>query len=45
MEQIIVGEYPIADELHATEVSLPFSFGHKEEIFCICESVRRSKVR
>jgi dTDP-4-amino-4,6-dideoxygalactose transaminase len=28
MRGILAGDYPIADELHATELSLPISFGH-----------------
>jgi dTDP-4-amino-4,6-dideoxygalactose transaminase len=31
MQGILAGEFPIADELHATELSLPISAGHTEE--------------
>lgn len=35
---ILSGEYPIADELHATELSLPISTGHKPaDIYAVCE--------
>lgn len=42
MEGIISGEYPIADVLHATEISLPISFGHSyDEIGQVCEAIRK----
>lgn len=31
MMGIVAGNYPIADELHASELSLPISFGHKRD--------------
>jgi dTDP-4-amino-4,6-dideoxygalactose transaminase len=38
MQGILSGEYPIADELHDTELSLPISAGHeKEDIYTVCE--------
>lgn len=38
MASILSGSYPIADELHATELSLPISIGHNvEEIYRVCE--------
>lgn len=38
MANILSGSYPIADELHATELSLPISTGHNvEEIYRVCE--------
>lgn len=41
MKGILIGNYPIADELHATELSLPISVGHQaEDILRVCEVVR-----
>ena len=38
MKGILSGEWPIADELHATELSLPISIGHKlEDIHNVCK--------
>lgn len=38
MQGILSGEWPIAEEQHATEFSLPISFGHKVEEICkVCE--------
>ena len=38
MQGILVGNYPIADEQHGTEISLPISFGHdSEQIRKVCE--------
>ena len=38
METILFGSYPIADLLHATELSLPISVGHTvNEIEAVCE--------
>lgn len=38
MQGILSGEWPIAEEQHATELSLPISVGHKkEEIRKVCE--------
>ncbi len=43
MAGILSGSYPIADELHATELSLPISVGHtKEDILLVCEQIARS---
>jgi dTDP-4-amino-4,6-dideoxygalactose transaminase len=37
MQGILSGNYPIADELHATELSLPISAGHtSDEIERVC---------
>ena len=37
MQGILSGDYPIADELHATELSLPISAGHsRDEIERVC---------
>lgn len=42
MATIISGSYPIADELHATELSLPISIGTKEqEIYEIIDAITR----
>lgn len=39
---LIAGEYPIADELHATELSLPISVGHTaEDITRVIEAIKR----
>lgn len=39
MRGILSGEYPIADELHATELSLPISAGHSEaDVMRVCEA-------
>lgn len=39
---ILSGDYPIADILHATELSLPISVGHKEEdVRQICDVLAR----
>jgi dTDP-4-amino-4,6-dideoxygalactose transaminase len=38
MRGILSGDYPIADELHATELSLPISAGHTEaDVLRVCE--------
>lgn len=38
MAGILSGDYPIAEELHATELSLPISAGHTiEQIMQVCE--------
>lgn len=38
MQGILTGNWPIAEELHATELSLPMSAGHRpEEIRKVCE--------
>lgn len=40
MRGILSGDYPIADELHATELSLPISTGHTEaEVQRVCEVI------
>lgn len=42
MAGILSGHYPISDELHATELSLPISIGHSpEHILAVCEYIRR----
>lgn len=38
MQGILAGEYPVADELHATELSLPISAGHRaDDLLRVCE--------
>ncbi|MBW8365010.1 MAG: DegT/DnrJ/EryC1/StrS family aminotransferase [Rhizobium sp.] len=38
MKGILTGDWPLADELHATELSLPISVGHSgEDIRQVCE--------
>jgi len=45
MQGILSGEWPIADELHATELSLPISTGHStQEIERVAEIIRKFKV-
>ena len=40
MQGIINGSFPVADELHLTEISLPISSGTtKDEVFSICEKL------
>ncbi len=34
MQGILEGDYPIAEEIHRTTLSLPISFGHTEEEIC-----------
>lgn len=41
MQALLAGNYPIADEQHATELSLPISIGHTaEEIYQVCKAIR-----
>ncbi len=38
MRGILSGDYPISDEQHATELSLPISVGHKaEDVLAVCK--------
>ena len=40
MQNILYGNYPVAEELHATELSLPISAGHTQaEVRRVCEVV------
>lgn len=40
MQNILSGHYPIAEEVHATELSLPISIGHSaQEIYTVCETL------
>lgn len=42
MKGILSGNYPVADELHASELSLPISLGHiSADVQRVCEVVRR----
>lgn len=44
MKGILEGEYSVADELHATELSLPISTGHTElDVIQVCEVIRNFK--
>jgi len=46
MKCILSGDYPISEELHATELSLPISTGHtREEIRRVCEILIESGQR
>lgn len=41
MQGILSGDWPVAEEHHATELSLPISAGHKvEEIYKVCEILK-----
>ena len=40
MQGILSGDYPIADEQHATELSLPISIGHTpQDVRAVCEAI------
>lgn len=40
MAGILCGSYPKAEELHATELSLPISFGHQSaDILAVCQAI------
>ena len=42
MAGILEGDWPVADELHATELSLPISYGHNEEdLGRVCEILQK----
>jgi len=44
MQGVLSGQYPIAQELHDTELSLPISYGHTaQDIQQICESIQKFK--
>lgn len=44
MQGILSGSYPIADELHLTEVSLPISYGHSAgDIRNVCQIISEFK--
>jgi dTDP-4-amino-4,6-dideoxygalactose transaminase len=45
MQGVFFGHWPIADELHETELSLPISIGHEEsDIYRICEIVSSTSI-
>ncbi len=42
MKGILDGDYPVAEEIHATELSLPISVGHSlEQVKSVCDGIRR----
>ncbi len=42
MKDIIKGDYPISEEIHATTLSLPISYGNSEdEIYKVCETMNK----
>jgi dTDP-4-amino-4,6-dideoxygalactose transaminase len=44
MKGILQGDYPIADELHATELSLPISMGHTvQDVEAVSKIIREFK--
>lgn len=44
MKGILSGNYPVADELHASELSLPISVGHTvEDVYHVCKIMRQFK--
>jgi dTDP-4-amino-4,6-dideoxygalactose transaminase len=44
MQGVLSGQYPIAQELHDTELSLPISYGHTtQDIQQICEIIQKFK--
>lgn len=46
MSGILAGEFPVAEELHATELSLPISIGHSSADICrVCDVLQRAPSR
>lgn len=46
MAGILAGSYPVAEELHATELSLPISVGHtKDDIRAVCAILGKASSR
>lgn len=44
MKEVLCGDFPIADEIHQTELSLPISFGHTpENIVQVCGHISQYK--
>lgn len=42
MKGILVGEYPISEEIHRTTLSLPISYGHtKDDIYKVVETINK----
>jgi dTDP-4-amino-4,6-dideoxygalactose transaminase len=40
MKGILSGDYPVAEELHVTELSLPISIGHShEDVQRVCQTI------
>lgn len=45
MAGILEGDWPLADELHATELSLPISYGHSpDDISRVCEILKKYEI-
>ena len=45
MRNILKGSWPISEELHSTQLSLPISFGHtEEEILKVCELINEIRL-
>jgi dTDP-4-amino-4,6-dideoxygalactose transaminase len=41
MRGVLEGQYPISEEIHATELSLPISIGHTEQdVLAVCAAIR-----
>lgn len=46
MNGILIGDYPVAEELHATELSLPISIGHSAaDILRVCDALQHAPTR
>jgi dTDP-4-amino-4,6-dideoxygalactose transaminase len=42
MAGILAGDWPLADELHATELSPPISYGHNaDDLRQVCETFQK----
>lgn len=42
MQKILIGDYPVAEELHATELSLPISYAHNiNDVLRVCETLNK----
>jgi dTDP-4-amino-4,6-dideoxygalactose transaminase len=42
MQGLLSGQYPVAQELHDTELSLPISYGHTaQDIYQICKTIQK----
>ncbi len=45
MRGILLGNYPVAEELHSTELSLPVSVGHtREQVLIVCDQIGRCRM-
>ncbi len=41
LRDVLQGDYPVSNELHATELSLPMSYGHTaDDVLAVCEVLR-----